>query len=96
MKADAALRLAKELVELNQWCFTKSAKDGMRGHRIKASDVRGIILNAESCEVQDDGQSWKVSGEAFSIAEECRVVVRFENDAQAVIISAHRITERGL
>ena len=67
----------------------------MRAHGIKASDVRDIILDAESCEVQENAASWRVSGEAFSIAEDCRVVFRFENDAQTVIISAHRILERG-
>lgn len=96
MKDETALELAKELVGRYQWFFTKSAKEGMRAHGIKASDVRDIILNAEGCEAQDDAASWKVAGEAFSIAEDCRVVFRFENEAQTVIISAHRIVERGL
>ena len=94
MNEESALSLAKELVEAYPWFFTKSARDGMRAHGIKASDVRDIVLNAEACEVQDDAASWSVAGEAFSIAEDCRVVFRFEKDAQAVIISAHRILER--
>lgn len=95
MNEESALKLAKELVEVYHWFFTKSACDGMRAHGIKASDVRDIILNADTCEVQEDAASWRVAGEAFSIAEECRVVFRFENEAQTVIISAHRILERG-
>lgn len=86
--------LAKQLVEIYHWRLTDSARVGMRAHAITSRDVREIILNAESCEAQDDGNSWRVAGEAFTIAEECRVVFCFENDAQTVIISAHRLVGR--
>lgn len=95
MNEESALKLAKELVEVYHWFFTKSARDGMRAHGIKASDVRNIVLDAETCQAQGGAASWRVSGEAFSIAEDCRVVFRFENDAQTVIISAHRVLEGG-
>lgn len=94
MKEREALDLAKQLVEIYHWRFTDSAKVGMRAHAIRSSDVREIILNAESCDAQDDGCSWRVSGEAFSLAEECRVVFGFQNDAQTVVISAHRLLGR--
>ena len=95
MNEEAALRLAKELVAAHHWFFTKSARDGMRAHGIKTSDVRDVLLGAQTCEAQRDATSWRVSAEAFSIAENCRVIFRFENDAQTVIISAHRASERG-
>ena len=94
MKEREALDPAKQLVEIYHWRLTDSAKVGMRAHAIRSSDVRDILLNAASCEAQDDGNSWRVSGEAFSIAEECNVVFCFENDAQTVIISAHRLFGR--
>lgn len=94
MKEREALDLAKQLVEIYQWRFTRSASVGMRAHGITSSDVREIILLAAACEAQDDGNSWRVSGEAFSIAAACRVVFRFENDAEAVFISAHLLLGR--
>lgn len=96
MKADELLDLVQELVRTYQWTFTKSARDGMRGHGIKSSDVRDLLLGARSCDYQEESESWVVTGEAFGSAEHARVVFRVENAAQVVIISAHHILERGL